>query len=309
MTKPATHVPIPYHTGTGNQLVLALPVFNAEEFLPATLASLNAQGSVLRWWLQDGASTDRTAEIARSFAREGDTVRSEPDAGQTDAINRAFRQMGGDIVGFINGDDLLAAGAAQRVITFFNENPDIDLVYGRIEWIDRDGKTTGTHSGRIGSLSEMLDIYNVWWRQRQWVQPEVFFRRSLWEKVNGFDTRWNLAFDYDFWVRCLIAGARIAHLPEVLARFRIHAAQKSTAREKAADEIRAIVHQHLTANAPISTGKELRIRAQLSYDAYRLGPGPKPGFLRALATSPNWLLVPQVWKRLLHSCTARLLRK
>ena len=59
------------------QLVLAVPVFNAGHFLPATLSSLNAQGPAVRWWLQDGASEDRTVEIARSFARDGDTVRSE----------------------------------------------------------------------------------------------------------------------------------------------------------------------------------------------------------------------------------------
>ena len=291
------------------QLVLAVPVFNAGQFLPATLASLNAQGSAVRWWLQDGASEDRTVEIARSFARDGDTVRSEKDGGQTDAINRALRQMGGDIIGFINGDDLLAPGAAQRVLTFFREHPDVDLVYGQIEWIDGDGKPTGTHSGRIGSLAEMLDIYNVWWRKRQWVQPEVFFRRSLWEKVNGFDTRWNLAFDYDFWVRCLLAGARIAHLPEVLAQFRIHAAQKSSASEKAAGEIRAIVRQHLAARAPIGFWKTITLRAHLSYDTYHLAPGAKPGFLRALAAHPNWLLVPEVRKRLLDSCTGRLQKK
>ena len=291
------------------QLVLAVPVRNAEEFLPATLASLNAQGPALRWWLQDGASADRTVEIARAHARAGDTVRSEPDAGQTDAINRAFRGMGGDIVGFINGDDLLAPGAAARVVNFFRENPDTDLVCGSIEWIDRAGNPTGIHSGRIGSLREMLDIYNVWWRKRQWVQPEVFFRRSLWEKVKGFDTRWNLAFDYDFWVRCLIAGARIAHIPEVLARFRIHPAQKSCASEKAADEIRAIVRQHLDAGAPVGLWKNLTLRARLSYDTYQLRQGAKPGFLRALAASPNWLLVADVRKRLLGACTRRLSKK
>ena len=285
------------------QLVLAVPVFNVEEFLPATLESLNAQGSALRWWLQDGASKDRTAEIARSYAREGDTVRSEPDGGQTEAINRAFRAMGGEIVGFINGDDLLTPGTAERVVTFFREHPDIDLVYGQIEWIDRDGKPSGIHCGRIRSLPEMLDIYNVWWRKRQWVQPEVFFRRSLWEKVNGFDTRWNLAFDYDFWVRCIIAGARTAHIPEVLARFRIHSGQKSSAMEKVADEIRAIVRQHLDAHAPIGLWKNLTLRAHLSYDLYQLGKKtaadrPPQLFARALMSHPQWLLCAPVRKRI-----------
>ncbi|MEO6739646.1 MAG: glycosyltransferase family 2 protein [Chthoniobacteraceae bacterium] len=297
-------------TPTG-QLVLALPVFNAEEFLPATLESLNAQGPHLRWWLQDGASNDRTVEIARSFAREGDFVRSEKDGGQTDAINRAFREMGGDIIGFINGDDLLPPGTAEKVITFFHEHPEIDLVYGQVEWIDREGKPSGIHSGRIGSLPEMLDIYNVWWCKRQWVQPEVFFRRSLWGKVNGFDTRWNLAFDYDFWVRCIIAGARTAHIPEVLARFRIHSAQKSSATEKVADEIRAIVRQHLDAHAPIGLWKQLTLRAHLSYDIYQLGKnlpsGHAPlGFSRALLSHPQWLLCQPVRKRI-QAALARVL--
>ncbi len=293
------------------QLVLALPVFNAEEFLHATLESLNAQGAHLRWWLQDGASKDRTVEIARSYAREGDTVQSEKDSGQTDAINRAFRVMGGDIIGFINGDDLLAPGTAERVITYFREHPEIDLVYGQVEWIDRGGNPSGIHSGRIASLPEMLDIYNVWWCKRQWVQPEVFFRRSLWEKVNGFDTRWNLAFDYDFWVRCIIAGARTAHIPEVFARFRIHSAQKSSANEKVADEIRAIVRQHLDARAPIGLWKKLKLRAHLSYDIYQLGKNQPTGhaaqgFPQALISHPQWLLCQPVRKRI-QAALARLL--
>ncbi len=297
-------------SSAADQLVLAVPVFNAEEFLPATLESLNAQGSAVRWWLQDGASKDRTVEIARSFARGGDTVRSERDSGQTDAINRAFREMGGDIVGFINGDDLLAPGAAKRVLTFFREHPEIDLIYGRIEWIDRDGRPTGTHTGRISSLPEMLDIYNVWWRKRQWVQPEVFFRRSLWEKVGGFDTRWQLAFDYDFWVRCIVAGARTAHIPEVLAQFRIHSAQKSRAAEQAADEIRAIVQQHLDARAPIGVWRKLMLRANLSYDLYQLGKGAKSGrkppvFARALLSHPQWLFCQPVRRRI-QAALARL---
>jgi Glycosyltransferase like family 2 len=291
-------------------LVLAVPVFNAEEFLASTLESLNAQGPHLRWWLQDAGSKDRTLEIARSFSRAGDTVQSERDEGQSDGLNRAFRKMGGSIVGFINGDDLLMPGCAKRVLDYFHEHPEIDLVYGQVEWIDRTGTPSGVHSGRIGSLPEMLDIYNVWWRKRQWVQPEVFFRRSLWEKVGGFSTRWNLAFDYDFWVRCIRAGARTAHIPEVFARFRIHSGQKSSATETAADEIRAIVRSHLDARPSIGAWKRLHISAHLSYDVYQLGKTTPPGqppnsFARALLSHPQWLLCNPVRKRI-QASLARL---
>jgi hypothetical protein len=152
----------------------------------------------------------------------------------------------------------------------------------------------------------------VWWRKRQWVQPEVFFRRSLWEKVNGFETRWNLAFDYDFWVRCILAGARTAHVPNVFARFRIHSAQKSNATEHAADEIRAIVRGHLDAGAPIGAWKRLKLRAYLSYDIYQLGKSVPPGknrrdFGRALLCHPQWLLCDPARKRI-QAALARLLR-
>jgi GT2 family glycosyltransferase len=292
-------------------LVLAVPVFNVAEYLPATLESLNAQGPHVRWYLQDGASTDQTIEIARSFARPGDTVVSEPDAGQADALNRAFAKMGGQIVGFLNGDDLIAPGTAERVVRFFEEHPDIDLVYGRVEWIDRQGRVTGQHAGKISSLAEMLDIYGVWWNRRQWVQPEVFFRRSLWAKVGGFQNRWRLAFDYDFWVRCFLAGARVAHDPGIVAQFRIHAAQKSAAAEQAADDIRAIVAEHLAAQAPVHPGDRRRLHAHLSYDLYQLGRTTPAGQRRTpfpieLLRHPSWLRCQTVRSRI-QSSLAKLL--
>lgn len=293
-------------------LVLAVPVFNAAEFLSATLESLNAQGDFVRWYLQDGLSTDRTVEIAKSYARPGDRVVSERDEGQADALNRAMPRMGGQIIGFLNGDDLLTPGTAERVVRYFDEHPEIDIIYGSVEWMDRDGRVTGTHTGNMSSLTEALDIYRVWWGRCQWVQPEVFFRRSLWAKVGGFQNRWHLAFDYDFWVRCFLAGARAAHVPGVVARFRIHAAQKSSAAERAADDIRGIVTEHLDARAPIPAADASRIRAQLSYDLYQLGRTTPPGtertpFPRALLRNPRWLRSPAVRSRI-QSSLAKLVR-
>jgi glycosyltransferase involved in cell wall biosynthesis len=282
-------------------LVLAVPVFNAEAYVADTLRSLNAQGEYVRWWLQDGGSTDRTVEIARALARPGDVVVSERDKGQTDALNRAFGTMGGAIVGFINGDDVLAPGTAERVVKFLDEHPHIDLIYGCVEWMDAQGRVTGFHRGHITNVAEALDVYNVWWSERQWVQPEVFFRRSLFERVGGFDPQWNLAFDYDFWVRCMLAGARVAETPAITARFRIHAAQKSTAADRAADEIRAIVQRHLP-KARIGMWRRLKLRAALSYDLYQLGRTTREGaqrasFARALFTHPHWWLSPLARKR------------
>ena len=287
-------------------LVLAVPVFNGERFVAETLASLNANGSRVRGWLQDGGSKDRTVEIARCLARPGDTAASAPDRGQADALNTAMKAMGGEIIGFLNADDLLTEHAADRVLDFFADHPDIDLVYGSVDWIDEHGALTGTHTGRIESLAEVLDIYDVWWRGRQWVQPEVFFRRSLWEKVGGFDTTYHLAFDYDFWVRCFRAGARVAHLPATLTRFRLHAAQKSSAAESAADEIRAILQKTLAEFPPISPLRRWKIEAQLGYDLFQGGKsGLRGGFFLNLLRHPQWLLSPHARARVRAACVRR----
>ncbi len=286
-------------------LVLAVPVFNGERFLAETLTSLAAQGALVRWWLQDGASKDRTLEIARSFARDGDTIVSAPDGGQTEALNRAFATMGGEIVGFLNADDTLRPGTAETVLRFFDDHPEIDLVCGQIDWIDTDGHVTGHHAGRIDSLADALDIYSVWWAKRQWVQPEVFFRRSLWEKAGGFNPAWTLAFDYDFWVRCFRAGARVAHLPITFTRFRIHPAQKSAAARRAADEIRAIVRYHLDDGTPMPAPRRWKLEAQLAYDLYQGGGDKSHSFPAALLRHPEWLLAPPARGRLRAAC-ARL---
>ncbi|HEV7402762.1 MAG TPA: glycosyltransferase family 2 protein [Chthoniobacteraceae bacterium] len=289
-------------------LVLAIPTFRAERFLAATLDSLAAQGPHIRWRLQDAASPDETVAIARRHQRAGDVVVSEPDAGQADGLNRAFRAMGGEIVGFINGDDCLLPGAAERVLQCFAEHPGIDLVVGGIEWIDEQGAVTGTHAGSIANTAEVLDLYGVWWNRRQWVQPEVFYRRALWERVGGFDPRYQLAFDYDFWVRCFLAGARVLHLPQAFAQFRFHATQKSSASAQAADEIRDIAARHLP-SAGLPAARRRSLQARLSYDRYQVAdPAGRAPFWRALLTHPEWLGVPEVRARVQTSCRGRLPR-
>ncbi len=104
----------------------------------------------------------------------------------------------------------LTPGAAAAVLEAFARHPEVDLVYGEVEWIDADGAQTGRHKGDISTLEELLDVYTVWFGSRQWVQPEVFFRRSLWEKAGPFNTGYDLAFDYAFWVQCMLGRGACA---------------------------------------------------------------------------------------------------
>jgi glycosyltransferase involved in cell wall biosynthesis len=277
--------------------------FNAAATVGETLRSVFDQTGVdLEYIVIDGASTDGTAEIIRSDGPRLAHFVSEPDRGQVDALNKGFARATGDILGFLNADDVLLPGALRLVCDRFAAAPDREIVYGGIEWIDFAGQPLGSHHGEIESLDDVLDIFRVWWGEHQWVQPEGFFRRPLKERVGAFDERYHLAFDYDFWVRCFLAGAKVARIPDPLVRFRRHAAQKSTQYEHAVNEIRAILGEHLAARPPIGAWRRAVLGAQLSYDRYQSSPPDRrPPFAATLRQNPGWLLSPAVRGRLAAS--------
>lgn len=292
-------------------LTIAIPNKNGETFLPATMASLAANRPFVRWWFQDAVSRDASVAIAESFRSPQDTIQVEKDSGQADGINRAIDAMGGDIICYLNSDDCLAPGAAQCVLEVFAAHPDVDLIYGDIEIIDAGGNSLRTHSGRIDSYDDIADIYNVWWKGRQWVQPEVFWRRRLWEKVGRFNNDLTLAFDFEYWVRVLRAGCKVRHVPRVLSQFRIHAAQKSTNASLAAREIRQTVLSSIQHNPLKDAARGLRLQRMLSYDCYQSGDSFGPislerSFLGALMANPSWLSLEPVRIRLRHALRTRI---
>jgi glycosyltransferase involved in cell wall biosynthesis len=286
-------------------LTLAVPNRNCARFLESTLISLERNRPHVRWWFQDSCSTDNSVEIARHYARECDRIEIEKDSGHANGLNRAISRMGGDIIGFLNSDDCLADGAAEAVLKAFRDNPKVELVYGGVEWIDADDCSQGFHSGDISNLADILDIYNVWWNRKQWVQPEVFWRRSLWERVGGMNEYYYLAFDYEYWVRCFQRGAVVKKIPQVLAKFRRHQAQKSVDSAGAAADIRKIAGFALAASPQIGWPKSLSLRNRLAYDYYQSGQnatnGKPDSFLRMLSSHPQWIALPEVRARLFQS--------
>lgn len=282
--------------------------FNSAATIEETLQSVLGQRGVdLEYIVVDGGSTDGTADIVRRHASQLAWWVSEPDRGQVDALNKGFARATGDVLSFLNADDVLMPDALQTVCERFAAEPQTDIVHGGIEWIDFHGQPLGSHLGEIFTLDDILDIFRVWWGERQWVQPEVFFRRSLKDRVGKWDERYHLAFDYDFWVRCFLAGAKVTRIPAPLVRFRRHAGQKSTATERAVDEIRAILGEHLAAHPPIGAWRRRSLTAQLAYDRYQSSPpATRPAFVGALLQNPAWLLAPPVRRRLRQSAAGML---
>jgi glycosyltransferase involved in cell wall biosynthesis len=294
-------------------ITLAIPNRNGSRYLRETLSSLCSPSNrvAVRWWLQDCCSQDDSISIAEQFRSSDDAIRIAPDSGQANGLNRAFGEMGGEIVGYLNSDDCLVDGAASAVCDAFSRNSEADIVFGGVDFIDQDNQVIGHHRGEISSLENVLDIYAFWWTKKQWVQPEVFFRRHLYEAVGGFDESFSLAFDFDFWVRTLRLRPKVVSIPQTLVRFRRHGQQRSNDSDRANDEIRrAVLRQLNDATCPLVSRFRAQLKRKLQYDLYHCGSRLSPfcdlSLGRALSKSPSWLLLPEVRERLVSAVQNRL---
>ncbi len=199
------------------------PSYNQARFVETTLRSvLEQQGVDLEYIVIDGGSSDGSVDIIRRYADRLSYWTSETDEGQTDAINKGFDRAHGDIMAYLNSDDTYEPGALAEVVRFFDEHPDVGLVYGDANFIDADGEV-------IGRFPAMQTDYR---RLRQGYvhipQQAAFFRASLWEQVRPLDTSFYFAMDYDLWVR-LAALAPVVYIPRLWANFRLYGDSKTIA--------------------------------------------------------------------------------
>lgn len=200
------------------------PSYNQGSFIERTLLSvLNQRYPNLQYYIQDGNSTDCTLEVLRKHQHEIFGWASETDKGQAQAINRGFTKTSGEIMGWINSDDLLLPGALNTVANYFNHHPEIDVVYGNRLMIDEQDMEIGRwimpkHENRVLSWVDYIP------------QETLFWRRRIWDKIGGkLDESFRFAMDWDLLVRFRDAGAKFAHIPLFIGAFRIHEMQKTSA--------------------------------------------------------------------------------
>lgn len=203
-------------------VTVVTPSLNQGQFIAETLASVLDQGyPALEYIVQDGGSSDQTRSILEHHQRRLTAWRSEPDAGQAQAINRGFAGTRGQIMAWLNADDLLLPGALSHVAAYFERHPEVEVVYGQRVILDAQGQEIGRwilprHDSRVLQWADFIP------------QETLFWRRSLWERVGGaVDERFDFAMDWDLLLRFQAAGARFACLPRFLGAFRVHACQKT----------------------------------------------------------------------------------
>jgi glycosyltransferase involved in cell wall biosynthesis len=198
---------------------VVMPSFNHARFIRQAIDSVLAQGyEPLHLLVMDGGSRDETVDILRSY---GDRIRfvSEKDGGQSDALNRGFARVGGDILVWLNSDDVFLPGAIHTVVDAFRRHPEAQFVYGRGWNIDE--------HGRLMEDSGVLP-FNLWKiiNHRNFIhQPSCFFRRALLDKVGPIREDLNYVMDWELWVR--FAAYPGVYVDEMLSCNRTYAQNKT----------------------------------------------------------------------------------
>jgi glycosyltransferase involved in cell wall biosynthesis len=200
---------------------IVTPSFNQGAFIEATIESVLAQGYPrIEYLVVDGGSTDGTLDMLRRYKERVRWI-SEPDAGQADAINKGFRLTRGQILAWLNADDLYIPQAVSRAVEEFQAHPEAALVYGRAEFIDRAGHVIGPCT-----QVEPFDLQRLIHQLDFIVQPATFFRRESFMEAGELDSTLRYCLDYDLWIR-LALRSPVRYLPEVLARARIYPETKT----------------------------------------------------------------------------------
>jgi hypothetical protein len=177
----------------------------------------------------------------------------------------------GDILAYLNSDDIYLPGALVTVAKFAEQNPDVDLIFGGCQIMDESGNKTGERWGNISSLSEILDLWDVWWKQRNYVQPEVFWTRRIAEKVGSFREDLYFVMDYDYWLKIFLAGGQVGRINKLLSAFRITSVQKSRQSVKVAIELLDVVKPMIwDPKTPILNYHRLKLQSRWLYQQYFL---------------------------------------
>jgi GT2 family glycosyltransferase len=201
---------------------IVTPCLDSREFVEAAIESVRRQTYPrLEHVMVDGGSTDGTLEI---LARHPHLRwRSEPDRGQADAVNTGIGMAKGEILGWLNADDLYEPDTVAAAVAALEREPGADLVYGTCRAVDGAGRIL--HVTR----SAPLDLTRLLTSDLPLPHPAVFFRRRLVDRIGLLDPALHLALDFDYWIRAAQHG-RCAYAPAVRATLRHHPGAKSARR-------------------------------------------------------------------------------
>ncbi|MEW5975387.1 MAG: glycosyltransferase family 2 protein [Acidobacteriota bacterium] len=229
-----------------NPLVsIVTPSFNQGRFIEETIQSVLSQDySSLEYLVMDGGSTDNTLDVLRRYESRLRWV-SEPDRGQSHAINKGFARARGEIVAWLNSDDTFVQGAVNKAVRHFQKNPDVMMVYGEGYLIDEQSQVKQRFPA-----TEPFNLWRLIYYGDYILQQTVFMRKEVFDQVGMLDESLHYGMDWDLWIR-IGKRFRIDYIPEFLGNLREYSAAKTFSGGLARfEELVRIMRRHGTRRYP-----------------------------------------------------------
>jgi glycosyltransferase involved in cell wall biosynthesis len=205
------------------RITVVTPSYNQGQFLEATIRSVLLQGYPnLNYLVMDGGSEDKSVEVIRAYERYLDYWQSARDQGQSDAINQGFAKGDGQILAWLNSDDMYLPGTLRRIGRAFAD-PQVDVVSGHVQFVDQDGGYE--HRQFRAEPVRFTDLV----RLRSFAAPQqsTFWRRRVWERSGPLDLELHLTMDFAYWLRMARDQVNWYMVDDDLALFRHHGEQKT----------------------------------------------------------------------------------
>jgi glycosyltransferase involved in cell wall biosynthesis len=269
---------------------IVTPTFNQSHFLRDTIESVLGQNyQRVEYLVLDDGSTDGTAQILAEYTGRIEWE-SQPNMGQTPTINKGWQRSRGEIVTWLNSDDTLLPGALEKVVDYFSQHPEVDIVFGDTLFTEEDGTPIEKSKSR-GVFDYKRFVVEC---ENPIAQPSAFIRRRVVDEAGLLDPHYYYFMDWDFWLRAGM-NHRIAYIPETLSTYRLHSQSKTVAQAaKAAPELeymyrkffqradvppeirrlerRAMVNMLFTSGGYYLTGNDRKAAARMGLRALRFYP-------------------------------------
>lgn len=227
-------------------VTIVTPSYNQGRFIRDTIESVLSQNyPKIEYIIIDGMSADDTSDIVREYEDRLTFIR-EKDHGQSDAINKGFRMAKGEIVAWLNSDDVYEPDCIQRAVLEFQKHPDLGLLYGDGYIIDENGKKTGKFNA-----TQAFDAWELIHVQDYILQPTTFFRKNCLKKAGYLDESLNWCMDWDLWIR-LSKITKVKYIPEYFACAREYSGTKtSVGGRKRLLEIKKLMQKYSGKKSPV----------------------------------------------------------